>query len=251
MTGGAFVWDDIWRTLAALPALGTVLLVPGFFVGHMLDVGGFRRLRPGSRFAQCVLLSLATVPIASYVAWRAAGFGAVMTMLVVVWAAALGILLRDLIRSRSVAISEGLRLPRGVLIAAVLWVLAALWYMADFGWGPRLFPAMLMDNLKHIAVTDAISRTGIPPANPFVFPGEPFQLSYYYFWHLVIAIPTRLFGDLITPRAATFAGTIWCGVILASAAIVWVRDAGGGGAGAKRVAGIAPVSYTHLRAHET
>ena len=75
------------------------------------------------------------------------------------------------------------------------------------------------DYVKHTAVTDAISRTGISPVNPSFYEGEGQSLFYYYFWFIFSSLIDLLGGELITPRHSVFAGLMWFPVGLA--AITW------------------------------
>ncbi|MBI3696162.1 MAG: hypothetical protein HY238_15160 [Acidobacteria bacterium] len=65
------------------------------------------------------------------------------------------------------------------------------------------------DYHKHIFVTDAISRTGVPPVNPVFHPGRPLPLFYYFFWHLVCSMVDGLSGWHIGSRAAVEGMTAW------------------------------------------
>ena len=57
----------------------------------------------------------------------------------------------------------------------------------------------------------AISSTGIPPANPFFFPGHGEPLRYHYFWLILCSMVDVAGGAFVGPRHAWIGGAIWCG----------------------------------------
>ncbi len=97
---------------------------------------------------------------------------------------------------------------------AVFYLLACI-LIIDFQIDGRLMrPLMSFDFVKHVAVTDAISRTGITPVNPSFHPGEPLPLFYYYFWFLLCSMVDLIGGSYIGPRGAVLASIIWSGIAL-------------------------------------
>jgi hypothetical protein len=73
------------------------------------------------------------------------------------------------------------------------------------------------------AITASISRTGVPPQNPYFFPGRPFPLHYHYFWFLLCSIVEQLGGVAVSPRHAIIAGTLWCGLGLMAVIALYMR----------------------------
>ncbi|MFK7847959.1 MAG: hypothetical protein AB8G77_21915 [Rhodothermales bacterium] len=117
---------------------------------------------------------------------------------------------RDTLRQR---VTKSLRLGP-IAIFAVFYLLACI-LLIDFQIDGRLIrPLMSFDFVKHVAVTDAISRTGIIPVNPSFHPGEPLPLFYYYFWFLLCSMVDLLGGSYIGPRGAVLASIIWSGIAL-------------------------------------
>ena len=57
----------------------------------------------------------------------------------------------------------------------------------------------------------AISATGIPPANPFFFPGHAQPLRYHYFWLILCSMVDVAGGAFVGARHAWIGGVIWCG----------------------------------------
>ena len=67
----------------------------------------------------------------------------------------------------------------------------------------------MADQSYRIAFTDAVVRTGIPPANPLYFAGTSAPMHYYYFWYVLCAAVVKL-GHL-SSRQAFIASSVWAG----------------------------------------
>jgi hypothetical protein len=79
------------------------------------------------------------------------------------------------------------------------------------------------DYLFRTPIVAALARAGaLPPANPFFYPGHPVPFRYHYFWFLLNSLPARLAPHLVTPRHALIAGTIWIGLGLMAAVILYL-----------------------------
>ena len=77
--------------------------------------------------------------------------------------------------------------------------------------GRAYFPAAAFDYSVRAQFIHSIAATGIPPANPFFFPGHPVPLRYHYFWLLLCAMVQLAGGGLVSSRHAWIGGTVWCG----------------------------------------
>jgi hypothetical protein len=53
--------------------------------------------------------------------------------------------------------------------------------------------------------------------NPFIFPGHPVHLFYYYFWYMMCSLVDQLGGSFVTARAAVQAGAIFSGLAVFAA----------------------------------
>ena len=85
----------------------------------------------------------------------------------------------------------------------------ALLAMVDFSYGHKLhLSVMNYDYTTRTAIISAITRTGVPPANPFFYPGLPIKLSYHYFWLLFSSLAKRM-GLGHNARAALFGSAMW------------------------------------------
>lgn len=98
-----------------------------------------------------------------------------------------------------------------LLLAVLGWLALAITLNVDILYHGKLYATTpSFDWAKHIMVTDAIARTGLPPINPAIYPGEAVPLCYYHLWHGVCAFFVD--GTWITPRAAVLASVFWVGL---------------------------------------
>jgi hypothetical protein len=73
------------------------------------------------------------------------------------------------------------------------------------------------------AITASITRSGVPPQNPYFAPGQAFPLRYHYFWFLPASLVDQLGGSLVSARQALIGGTIWCGIGLIAVLPLYLR----------------------------
>jgi hypothetical protein len=83
---------------------------------------------------------------------------------------------------------EALRIPAWAFAAAAVLALApAAAILPKFSGAAVALADPIFDHAK-IAITDAITRLGVPPVNPvFAEAGAPSRLAYYYLWHFSAA----------------------------------------------------------------
>jgi hypothetical protein len=95
-------------------------------------------------------------------------------------------------------------------LASFGWIALALFLLIDFQLGNKLyFSIVIADQSYRVAFTDAVVRTGIPPANPLYFDGAAAPMRYYYFWYAICAAVVKLAH--ISSRQAFTASTIAAG----------------------------------------
>ncbi len=234
-------------------ALGAALLTPAFVapgaaLAWALDVRGFRGRSAAARAAIAVVLSVAVVPAVTYLLARATSLAVPVALYVALSLALAAAALRALRARRAPAPAGAGRVAAGGrprltadpmvrvgAAAVVAWAALALATTSDLHLGGRLYGSPLyFDYAKHVSVTDAIARTGVPPANPSFFPGHGIALYYYYFWFLVCGLAAWAAGPLVGARGAVAGGTVWAGVAVIAAVALYLRDAGPAPAGARR-----------------
>lgn len=188
---------------------GLFLMVPGWVIGEFSGWLGWQKTDGRQRLTLGMLLSLGVSPVLVYSLARWVGFSAVWGVYVVIWAIAAG----RLVQLRG-------RVDLGFW-GRDLWILGGWAVVYSFGVVDLVFDREVwvninaMDAIAHVGFVDSITRTGIPPANPFAYPGQAVPLFYYYFWYLMCSLVDQFGGQLVTARAAVQAGSLWIGWMLA------------------------------------
>jgi hypothetical protein len=106
------------------------------------------------------------------------------------------------------------------------WVSFVVLSLVDLQVGKKLyFSVVLFDQSYRVAFTDAVARTGVPPANPLYFApdgaGHAGAMRYYYFWYVICATVMRIAG--VTARQAFVASSVWAGVGLVATIALYMR----------------------------
>ena len=213
-----FLYSDLIGLSIALVCFPFLTILPGYALGIVTNVLTFKEESAFSRLIISLILSISVFPVIYYWILKT-------THVYVVWVvllASLGIVLQYLIflrRPGKAKIKASRFIVKSGLILLFFWGLLAI-LIIDVEIGGRLLSnLMVYDYVKHIAVSDAISRTGVPPVNPSFYPGEPLNLFYYYFWFVFPSLVDQIGIPLITSRHAVFAGVLWFSLGLG--AITW------------------------------
>lgn len=199
-----FMLQDVLGSVLAVLAFAMVLYAPGYLVAHLTDLFGFRRMPFAERSVWAIACSFAVAPIAAYLVGRIAGLKGLCWNLAGVAVVALVLLLTNSRRRWS-------RRERWITALLVCgWTAFALLLLVDFQIGHKLYFSVVMaDQSYRIAFTDAVVRTGVPPANPLYFPGSPAPMHYYYFWYVLCAAVVKLAH--VSSGQSFIASTIWAG----------------------------------------
>lgn len=214
-----FMLGDIAGAAAAFAIFALFAFIPGYTLGWVLNLLDFRRRGALAQAALGVSLSIATCPVIAYLAGRFAPARAVWLVFAPFWA---GFVLLLGARWRRM-------IPRRYRLAKVLaaaWLALGAASMIDLQWGSRLYYSVIsFDYTLRVAITSAITRAGIPPPNPYFFPGRPVALRYHYFWMILGSLAQRAAGGAISARLAVFGGTLWCGLGLIAVLALYLRFA--------------------------
>jgi hypothetical protein len=214
-----FTLGDIAGTAAAFTIFALFAFVPGYAFGWALNLLDFRRRGALAQAALGVSFSIATCPIIAYVAGRFAPARAIWLVFAPFWA---GFALLLAARWRRMT-PRGYRLPK---VLAAAWLVLGTASMIDLQWGSRLYYSVISyDYTLRVAITSAITRSGIPPPNPYFFPGGPAPLRYHYFWMILCSLAQRAGRGVISARLALFGGTLWCGLGLIAVLALYLRFA--------------------------
>ena len=223
MDGNAnFMLADLGGILVSSCVFPLFLLPPGYVLGWLADLFGFRRRRPVARLLLSLVLSISVSPILIYLIHRSLGLQAVWSAYGAVWIACAAILIRER-RTRVTPIPKACDWITFTVVST--WLAIVALSLVDVQYGDRVFFsfALNVDYTKHIAVTGALARTGIPPVNPSFHPGYRLELFYYYFWFMICSLVDRCGGALVTARSAVLGGTLWSGLGLTAAVALAVR----------------------------
>ena len=218
--------DHLGSLAAAILLFPLVLWIPGMVLGQGFDVLGFRTRSVPVRIGLGLLLSMSVCPIVAHLVARTGGFKPVWIGFVVLWILAAIMALRGRAAIRDATRELFTTYKFGVAVA-LFWVVFCMLWEVDFVTSGQVFRDLdSMDAVPHVAFTNAITRTGIPPVNPFVYPGHPVILFYYYGWYIVSSLVDQLGGLFVTPRAAVQAGTVYLGLGVGALVIAWSEIVG-------------------------
>ncbi len=220
MTHNFTVWD-LASTSIVFPLFALFLVVPGYVLGALLNIFAFDRRTLLARVAISVCLSVAVVPIATYLCW--------LTIPAAPWLfcagswVALPVMVAGKARQPVPRIGPLSKARVIVLTILAAWVVFGAVWLIDIQIGHRLyFPLTSYDYTLRTAVTAAIDRTGVPPANPYFYPGHSYILRYHYFWYMLCSLVGRFGGPLVTARIAVIGGTLWSGIGLVALVALYV-----------------------------
>jgi hypothetical protein len=217
-----FTLLDIFGILRVLPFFGLIFLAPGYCVGRVSNLLGFRQRSPAEQWLWSMGISIVVTPILLNLLSRWCSLHVTIALSWLLAAAAAGDLLW---RWRRSGFPIKFRMHRSTAIAcclAALWAVICLVSLPDLQLGHGLYSnAAVADLGVRSAFVASAMHGGSPPANPFFYPGSPVNLRYYYYWYVITAIPGAAAG--VEPRAALFASSIWSGWLLAAAAALFLK----------------------------
>jgi hypothetical protein len=214
-----FTVSDISGSLAAVCIFPLFVVAPGYAVAWLLDLFDFRRRTAPFRLALALPLSIAIVPIVAYLAGRYAGMPVVWGLLAVAWLYVIFAIARFGPGPWPAEPKNG----RLFLLAAI-WVAIAIFSLCDLQIGNKLYYSTIaLDYSVRTQFIHAISAGGIPPANPFFYPGQPAPLRYHYFWLIPCSLVNVAGGRLVSAREAWIGGAVWCGLGLMAVVALFFR----------------------------
>jgi hypothetical protein len=212
---------DIGGTLAAALAFSLIFLPPGFLAGWASNIFDFRSRLAAEQWLMSLALSAAISPILAVLSGRflsGAGTSALFLMLA---CGSCGIGWKQY-RAGYYRFSQPSRATWAALAGVVVWSAVAIASTADWQLPNGLYQTTAaFDHSVRIPFVEAVSRTGVPPLNPFYGIGKAPALRYYYYWYVVCAVPMSLFG--ISARNCFAASVIWSGFLLASLIPVYLK----------------------------
>ena len=158
---------DLLASLAAICLYPLLLVIPGYVIGWLTGMFAFRWRTPAFRFALSIPLSISTSPVLIYLIGRFASMKAAEGVLAATW-----ICFAVLAARRGVGWP---RIPAAARWIVLGWLAIALFTSVDLEIGAKdYYPVTAFDLAIRSEFIHSIGATGIPPANPFFFPGHPF-----------------------------------------------------------------------------
>jgi hypothetical protein len=208
------------ESLLAAPALALYLLPPGFVVGSVANVAGFRGRSAGEKLMWSLVLSIPIATMIAVLGGRFAGPHAVNAIFLIVAGASGWIGLGLARKGRLAPPGYDRRGGRRLLIALAAAAALLLVTTAAIEIGGRLYEGVVINDWYiRLPVQWAAARSGVPPFNPlFTLDGVNPPMRYYYFFYVLCAAPMRLFH--LDSRGVMTASTLWA--CAAFFAICWL-----------------------------
>ncbi len=215
-----FTAADLEASLLAAALFPLVVLIPGYSIARLLDLFEFRKRTMAFRLVLAVPLSIALCPVITFLVGHLAET-AMWGMYAGLWIYFAATILRDLRSAPKPPGSAGY----GVFAAiGAAWLAVSILSLVDLQIGNRNYYSILaLDYALRTSFIQSISATGIPPHNPFFFPGHGFPLRYHYFWLILCSLTDRLGGQAVNPRQAMIGGTFWCGIGFMAVVALYLR----------------------------
>lgn len=200
---------DFAEMTAAFLIFPLVIFIPGYVVAYYSKLYTTSEALP--HWSIGLIFSTAICPVIFYFLIHLGGFILVWTFLIISCLIFIYILQRNL-SGFIAAFKYPVKKTGYILVFIISYVFIAI-LVIDFDHNGRLFrPLMTYDYVKHVSVTNTISRTGLPPINPSFHPGTSLPLFYYYYWFLICSIVDLIGRDIVGPRGAVFASIVWSGI---------------------------------------
>jgi hypothetical protein len=219
-----YTWSDLLGSYEATLIFALIAIVPGYVIGWISDLFGFRRRSVWGRVSIAVVTSVLACPITTFLLGMFVSMSAAWTFYAAAW---VGFIVLTGYEYKARRLPRLLPLPKYVRAAgliALAWSAVAIFSLVDLQIGDRLyFPTSVYDYNTRTALVNEITRTGLPPHNPFYYPGHFVTLRYHYFWYLMCSLVDHAGGSAISPHHAIIAGTVWAGFALLAAIALFVR----------------------------
>lgn len=220
-----FTIQEILGSILGFFLFPFVIVIPGYVVGWLLNLFDFRNRLVAVRFLIALILSNAVTPIVLYLAYSLVSADFAIAILSACFVAWLVILIISRKRSPVPLNPEVRRYQNVALALAVAWILFSIVWLVDIQFGDNLyFNSVSYDYTTRVAVTDAMTRTGVPPVNPGYYPGHPEKLTFlYFFWYILTSVVDKIGGAWVDAQAAMTASVAWCGLCLIATIALYLR----------------------------
>ena len=211
--------------MSATLALALYLLAPGYLLGALTDVAGFRSRGWKERLLWSISFSFPVATMLAVLGGQLLSPALMNGLFVCLALTALGSVFHSWSRGRERKQSKANALPR-TLLGAVALSLASLLYLLFTT--PLLFRGHLEENVVsndwyiRLPLQYSARMSGVPPVNSlFTLHGSNPPLHYYYFFWTLCAEPMRLFG--LSARSVVAASTVWSAILFASVLLLALK----------------------------
>jgi len=216
-----FMRDDVVGAALGVALFAAFLLTPGYVIGWLFNVRGFRREPRVWQVLWSLPLSVGVMPIIGYLAGSFLGMRTLWGIYAMLLIAAAVLMGRSKMTRSGPAQGDW---PRWLLAACAVWMVVTVLSGIDVQWGSQLYPSVLIYDYNFRAtLIDGISRQGLPAINPLFYPGHFVPLRYHYFWFIPCSLVSQLSGGVIDPRQALIASDVWCGWALMAMVLLYLR----------------------------
>jgi hypothetical protein len=213
-----FTAQDSIGCLRAIVAFSLLLFSPGYLLGTVTNLLGFRDLRFPEQAAWSVALSFGAATFLNILIGRQFSISLAATTFAL---GCIPVALR-LVLDRGKLRHPTDRYTRYLALYALFASVIVIAELVDVQIGRNLFPSVtLLDQAYRVSWVAAVAHTGIPPANPMFYPGHAEPLRYYYFWYALCATAMRLAHA--TARQVLIASSVWCGIGLLAMIALFAR----------------------------
>ncbi len=208
--------SDVVHILLFLSVWFIVFSIQGFVLGQLTNVLDFRSSSLFKKLCLSNILALGIIPSLYYLTGKIGGLQSVSALVIILLVTALVLFLgTDKFQLNTKTLFLEIQKHNYLFIGISIWIILALLSLVDFQIGNKLYLSITaIDNAGKVAITDAICRTGIPPANPMFFPGHPVPFYYCYYWTLLCASISTLCQSAFDTRFAVLSGILWTGCTL-------------------------------------
>jgi hypothetical protein len=217
-----FTLQDLIGATLAFCLFPLVIIFPGYVVGWIWDLFDFRGRQSVVKLGIGLILSFAISPI---ILDLTSSLVSLNFSLILLGGFAIAFLI-IVIKEKAVSAPESKRHAKMLFWVSVVWVAFAILSLIDIQWKDQLYYSVIsFDQTSRVSVTDAMTRTGVPPINPGYYPGRPTQLTFlYYFWYILASQIDLIGGRIIDARAALNASTAWAGIGLMAIIAFYLRQ---------------------------
>jgi hypothetical protein len=217
--------QQIATSLLAIPAFLPATLCTGYLTAWFINLHGFRQRSVVERVFWSVPLSLAVSTIGSILIGRFLSLAAVVVFLLSCAALWLAIVGKEWLSLRRAGAQWNIGwrpLGGAALTVAIVWIFIVVLSLIDLQSNHRLFMSVAVwDQSFRVNWTDAVLRTGVPPANSLYFFRHPAVMRNYYFWYVVCAAVAKMAH--LPSRAVFISSCVWSGFALAALAGLFLK----------------------------